>query len=80
MYHPCRANFFEQVWIVSLPVIILNSPAVSSGRPPAFGTASDVLGIIIWVVGWVVESTADLQKYLYKASHPPKEKPIDVSS
>ncbi|KAI0716425.1 hypothetical protein C8Q76DRAFT_724176 [Earliella scabrosa] len=66
------------VWVVSLPVIILNSPAVSSGVPPAFGTASDVLGIILWVAGWLIESIADMQKFLYKASRPPKEKPIDI--
>ncbi|KAI0720765.1 hypothetical protein C8T65DRAFT_632746 [Cerioporus squamosus] len=66
------------VWVVTLPVIILNSPAVSSGQPPAFGTASDILGVIIWVVGWASESVADWQKFRYKASRPPKDKPIDV--
>ncbi|RPD55989.1 DUF1295-domain-containing protein [Lentinus tigrinus ALCF2SS1-6] len=66
------------VWIVSLPVVILNSPGVSSGQPPAFGTASDILGVIIWVVGWVVETIADWQKFQYKASDPPKEKPTNV--
>ena len=67
------------VWVVSLPVIILNSPGVSRGRSPAFGTASDILGVIIWVVGWAIESVADWQKSRYKAAHPPREKPIDVS-
>ncbi|KAH9917646.1 uncharacterized protein BXZ73DRAFT_105470 [Epithele typhae] len=65
------------VWVVSLPVIVLNSPKVSSGVAPAFGTASDILGILIWSVGWLIESVADLQKYRYKASGPPKEKLID---
>lgn len=67
------------VWVVSLPVIILNSPGVSRGQSPAFGTASDILGVIIWVVGWAIESIADWQKSRYKAAHPPREKPIDVS-
>ncbi|KAI0760108.1 hypothetical protein C8Q74DRAFT_1294011 [Fomes fomentarius] len=66
------------VWVVSLPLIILNSPAVSAGQPPSFGTASDILGIIIWILGWFIESIADVQKYRYKSSHPPKDKPIDI--
>ncbi|KAI0656923.1 hypothetical protein C8Q70DRAFT_1006955 [Cubamyces menziesii] len=66
------------VWTVSLPLIVLNSPAVTDRGQPAFGTASDILGIILWVIGWSIESIADLQKYLYKASKPPKDKPIDV--
>ncbi|PIL23562.1 hypothetical protein GSI_14875 [Ganoderma sinense ZZ0214-1] len=66
------------VWTVSLPVIILNSPKVTEGQAPSFGQASDILGIIIWVIGWLIESVADLQKFQYKSTHPPKEKPIDV--
>lgn len=73
-------NAASQVWVVSLPLIILNSPAVSAGQPPSFGTASDILGIIIWILGWFIESIADVQKYRYKSSHPPKDKPIDVGS
>lgn len=64
---------------MSLPVIILNSPKVTSGQAPSFGQASDILGIIIWAIGWSIESVADLQKFRYKSTHPPKEKPIDVS-
>ncbi|KAI0367641.1 DUF1295-domain-containing protein [Pilatotrama ljubarskyi] len=66
------------VWVVSLPLIVLNSPAVTHRGQPAFGTASDIIGIILWILGWLIESTADLQKYLYKASNPPTDKPIDV--
>ncbi|KAI0642565.1 hypothetical protein C8Q79DRAFT_982712 [Trametes meyenii] len=67
------------VWVVSLPVTVLNSPAVTHRGQPAFGTASDILGIIIWVIGWVIESLADAQKFRYKQSpHSPKDKPIDV--
>ena len=68
------------MWFVSLPVIILNSPKVSSGVTPRFGTASDILGIIIWSTGWSIETAADLQKFRYKSTNPPKEKPIDVSA
>ncbi len=75
-----RAGQIIWVWVVSLPLIILNSPAVSDGQTPAFGTASDILGIIMWVVGWAIESLADWQKFRYKATRPPKDRPIDVSS
>ncbi|KAI8976693.1 DUF1295-domain-containing protein [Trametes punicea] len=66
------------VWVVSLPLTVLNSPAVTRLGQPAFGTASDILGIILWAIGWSIESVADLQKYRHKASNPPKDRPIDV--
>ncbi|KAG8895026.1 hypothetical protein FRB99_000802 [Tulasnella sp. 403] len=85
-----RANFFKflgfwvaqiiWVWVVSLPVIILNSPAVSDrrigGNNPKFGQGADIVGIIFFVVGWITESVADAQKYRYKAARPPKDEPI----
>ncbi|KXN81515.1 hypothetical protein AN958_04452 [Leucoagaricus sp. SymC.cos] len=59
------------VWTVSMPVVILNSPAVSDrrigGDNPRFGTGRDVAGIIIWTLGIVIEATADQQKYIYKS-------------
>lgn len=55
-----------QVWTVSLPVVVLNSPAVSDpalgGSNPAFGTARDVVGIVLWAVGLVIETVSDAQK------------------
>ena len=55
-----------QVWTVSLPLTILNSPKVSDlssgGANPAFGTARDIVGIILWAAGWAIESVADVQK------------------
>lgn len=49
-----------------MPVVVLNSPHVSDmhigGNNPSFGTALDIIGIIVWVIGWVIESTADVQK------------------
>ena len=54
--------------MVSLPVIILNSPAVSDpaqgGTNPSFGTAADIVGIILWAVGWLIETVADTQKVI----------------
>jgi len=45
-------------------VVILNSPAVSRapGGNPKFGTAGDIIGIILWAIGWFIESIADAQK------------------
>ncbi|KIJ55213.1 hypothetical protein M422DRAFT_23827 [Sphaerobolus stellatus SS14] len=67
------------VWVVSLPVTILNSPGVSDtahgGANPAFGTGRDIAGIIIWALGWSIETIADFQKYNFKATKPPKEQP-----
>jgi len=70
------------VWVTSLPVIILNSPAISDvehgGSNPAFGTSRDIAGIVLWALGLVIEATADVQKYRYKSSKTtPKDKPIN---
>jgi hypothetical protein len=46
-----------------MPVVLLNSPAVSNGsNAPAFGTGEDIAGIIVWATGWIIESVADAQK------------------
>ncbi|KAJ7126622.1 hypothetical protein C8R43DRAFT_1028640 [Mycena crocata] len=71
------------VWIVSLPLIILNSPAISDvehgGSNPGFGTSRDIAGIVLWALGLFVEATADMQKYWYKSSKTtPKNKPINA--
>jgi len=67
------------VWTVSLPVIILNSPAVSDprlgGSNPSFGQSRDIAGIVLWALGWAIESLADAQKYRWKSSKPPKDQP-----
>ncbi|SZF01100.1 unnamed protein product [Blumeria hordei] len=55
------------VWIVSLPVTVLNSPGVLRYDQPAFGTVQDVVGVIFYIVGLTMESVSDLQKYLFKA-------------
>ncbi|KAK0558534.1 hypothetical protein OC844_005070 [Tilletia horrida] len=57
-------------WIVSLPVIVLNSPAVSNpadgGGNVPFGTSKDIVGIILWVFGFYAEASADFLKYYWK--------------
>ncbi|KAF5383585.1 hypothetical protein D9615_003706 [Tricholomella constricta] len=70
------------VWTVSLPVTILNSPAVSDirnqGSSPAFGTSRDIAGIVLWTLGFFIESVADQQKYNWKQSPASKEgRPIN---
>lgn len=57
------------VWTVSLPVTILNSPNVAGRYPqPAFGTAADVVGLIMWGVGFSLEAVADVQKYRFRSN------------
>ncbi|XP_050255917.1 uncharacterized protein LOC126701661 isoform X1 [Quercus robur] len=51
------------VWTVSLPVTVVNS----SNRNPSL-QAEDIIGWIIWSVGFLVEATADQQKLTFKNS------------
>ena len=56
----------RKVWTVSLPLVILNSPAVSDpgfgGSNPKFGTSRDIAGIVLWTIGWLIETIGDIQK------------------
>jgi steroid 5-alpha reductase family enzyme len=56
------------VWIVSLPVTIGNSPKVLQYPQPTFGKASDIIGVIIFVLAWGLETVSDIQKYRFKQS------------
>lgn len=59
-----------------LPLTILNSPRVSDpasgGGRLDFGTAGDIIGIILFVIGFALEATADQTKWMFKQSKPPK--------
>ncbi|KAG1740854.1 DUF1295-domain-containing protein [Suillus paluster] len=72
------------VWVVSLPITILNSPSTVGFDArthvchPDFGTSRDIAGIIVWGIGWIIEVVADLQKYLFKSMGPPPEIIMDV--
>ena len=57
------------VWTVSLPVTILNSPNVTKFDQPDFGTGSDIAGVILWAIGFLMESVSDVQKYRFKMNH-----------
>ncbi|EEB91365.1 hypothetical protein MPER_10281, partial [Moniliophthora perniciosa FA553] len=79
-----RSHFFKflgqilWVWTVSLPVIILKL-----GRKwiesLEFGTGPDIAGIVLWGIGWLIETVADAQKFKHKArTDSPQNKPITV--
>lgn len=62
------------VWIVSLPVTLLNSPNVQKFPQPKFGKGSDIAGVVFWGIGFLMEAIADVQKYRYRMRHKgPKE-------
>ncbi|KAG2347565.1 DUF1295-domain-containing protein [Suillus weaverae] len=67
------------VWVVSLPITILNSPSTAGPSPrtyvcnPDFGTSRDIAGVIVWGIGWIIEVVADLQKFLFKLTGPPPD-------
>jgi len=54
------------VWTVSLPVTILNSPNVSyppnGGGGSDFNAPTDVIGVVLFAVGFIIEAVADMQK------------------
>ena len=54
------------VWTVSLPVTVLNSPAVQAFPQPAFGTGGDVAGVVLYLVGLLMESISDIQRYRFR--------------
>jgi steroid 5-alpha reductase family enzyme len=62
---------FQMVWVwtVSLPVTILNSPNVSygpyGGGSNAFGAPTDIIGVVFFAVGFLVEAIADVQKVCF---------------
>ena len=49
------------VWTISIPFVFLFSRAVT----PLLGW-QDIVGIIIWVIGFVIEAVADVQKFRFK--------------
>ncbi|PNS20428.1 7-dehydrocholesterol reductase [Sphaceloma murrayae] len=62
------------VWTVSLPVTLLNSPNVTRFIQPRFGRGSDIAGVIFFVIGFLMEAMADIEKYRFKMRHKgPKE-------
>ena len=66
------------VWTVSLPVTILNSPNVTKYHQPDFGTGRDIAGVILFTIGFLMESVSDIQKYQFRSKPENKGKVCDV--
>ena len=71
---------FQMVWVwtVSLPVTILNSPNVTRFHQPSFGTGRDIAGVILFAMGFMLESVSDVQKYQFRSKPENKGKVCDV--
>ncbi|KAF3023761.1 hypothetical protein E8E14_014313 [Neopestalotiopsis sp. 37M] len=54
------------VWTVSLPVTILNSPNVQQYPQASFGTGRDIAGVILFAIGFIMESVSDVQKFIFR--------------
>ncbi|KAI1876161.1 uncharacterized protein JN550_001657 [Neoarthrinium moseri] len=54
------------VWTVSLPVTVLNSPNVQRYPQVPFGTGRDIAGIILFAIGFIMESVSDVQKFIFR--------------
>jgi steroid 5-alpha reductase family enzyme len=54
------------VWVVSLPVTVLNSPNVQRYNEVSFGTGRDIAGVILFAIGFVMESVSDVQKFVFR--------------
>lgn len=54
------------VWTVSLPVTVLNSPNVQSYPQIGFGTGRDIAGVVLFAIGFVMESVSDLQRLVFR--------------
>lgn len=54
---------FQIIWvfIVSVPVLLINSADDEDGVA-AFGTAGDIVGVVFWALGFVIECVADFSK------------------
>jgi len=65
------------VWTVSLPVTVLNSPNVTQYPQPAFGTGKDIAGVILFALGFIMESVSDVQKYIFKSKQQDKSSICD---
>lgn len=54
------------VWIVSLPVTVINSPNVTAYPFVPFGTGRDIAGIVLFALGFIMESVSDVDKFRFR--------------
>ena len=66
------------VWTVSLPVTLLNSPNVTKYQQHKFGTGRDIAGVILFTIGFFMESVSDVQKYIFRSKPENKGRVCDV--
>lgn len=67
------------VWTVSMPVTIVNSPAVQAYDPQRRGLgACEGVGIAMWAIGFFCESVSDVQKYRFRSNSANKGRTCDV--
>ena len=71
---------FQMVWVwtVSLPVTVLNSPNITKFNQPDFGTGRDIAGVILFAIGFILESVGDIQKYRFRSNPDNKGKVCDA--
>ncbi|KAI0839296.1 DUF1295-domain-containing protein [Hypoxylon sp. FL0890] len=58
------------VWTCSLPVTVLNSPAVQQYSPQAsFATSRDIAGVVLFAIGFIMESVSDVQRFVFRSKN-----------
>lgn len=65
------------VWLVSLPVIFINSE-ISSAPLPLFSDGRDIFGLILFLIGFITQVISDLQKDTFRANIANKEHVCDI--
>ncbi|CAG8459024.1 12284_t:CDS:2 [Dentiscutata heterogama] len=54
------------VWAVSVPVSFMNSEKIVKFADPGFGSVTDILGVILFVIGFLIEFIADIHKLIFR--------------
>ncbi|KAI9295968.1 DUF1295-domain-containing protein [Neoconidiobolus thromboides FSU 785] len=57
------------VWTVSLPVTVVNLEASYTPDPP-LNLTTDILGILMFLAGLIIETISDIEKFMHRESKP----------